>query len=50
MVQYQLEITFEKTVITFSSGDGIFIPDGPENKHMGKLISEKALVFFVEDC
>ncbi|MBU2591634.1 MAG: cupin domain-containing protein [Nitrospinae bacterium] len=48
LIEGEMEIEYEAEKITYKAGDGIFIPDGPEHKHMGRLISEKALVFFIE--
>ncbi|UCE19404.1 MAG: cupin domain-containing protein [Gemmatimonadota bacterium] len=45
----QFEIQFEKKVIVFNPGDGIFIPSGPEHKHMGRVLSDVVRVIFVED-
>lgn len=48
LVEGQLEIEFENSRITYKPGDGIFIPDGPDHKHRGRVLSEEVLVFFVE--
>ena len=45
----RFEIRFERSVATFDSGDGIFIPSGPEHKHMGKALSDVVTAVFVED-
>jgi quercetin dioxygenase-like cupin family protein len=45
----RMEIRFENEVHTFSSGDGVFLPSGPEHKHMAKILTDTATVFFVED-
>jgi len=44
----KMAIEFTETEIIYNEGDGIFIPDGPEHKHRGRVLSEKALVFFIE--
>lgn len=49
LIEGQMEIEYENEKIIYQSGDGIFIPDGPDHKHRGKLLTEKALVFFVEN-
>ena len=49
LINGKMEIEYPGTKITYSPGDGIFIPDGPEHRHKGKVLSEKALVFFVEN-
>ncbi len=48
LIEGQMEIEYENEKIIYNPGDGIFIPDGPEHKHKGKVLSEKALVFFME--
>ena len=45
----RMETRFEKEVQTLSAGDGIFLPSGPEHKHMAKILTNTATVFFVED-
>ena len=49
VLQGQLEIRFEHEVQTYSPGDGVFIPNGPEHRHMGKVLSDTVTVVFVED-
>jgi quercetin dioxygenase-like cupin family protein len=44
----QMAIEYPDTEIVYSEGDGILIPDGPEHKHKGRVLSERALVFFIE--
>lgn len=48
LIEGQMEIEYENEKIIYNPGDGIFIHDGPGHKHKGKVLSEKALVFFVE--
>lgn len=45
----RMELRFENEVHTFSAGDGVFLPSGPEHKHMAKILTDTATVFFVED-
>ena len=49
MLKGQFEIQFEKDVIVFNPGDGIFIPAGKEHRHMGRVLSDIVRVIFVED-
>jgi quercetin dioxygenase-like cupin family protein len=44
----KMAIEYANTEIIYNEGDGIFIPDGPEHKHKDRVLSEKALVFFIE--
>jgi quercetin dioxygenase-like cupin family protein len=48
LIEGQMEIEYENSTVTYKPGDGIFIPDGPEHKHRGRVLSDKVLVFFVE--
>ena len=41
-------IEYADTEVIYNEGDGILIPDGPEHKHKGRVLSKKALVFFIE--
>jgi quercetin dioxygenase-like cupin family protein len=43
-----MEIEYETAKIIYNPGDGIFIPDGPEHKHRARVLSGKAVVFFLE--
>jgi quercetin dioxygenase-like cupin family protein len=48
LISGKLEIEFSDTKIAYNPGDCIYIPDGAEHRHMGKVISNKATVFFIE--
>jgi quercetin dioxygenase-like cupin family protein len=48
LISGTMEIEYADAKITYNQGDGIFIPDGPEHKHKGRVLSEKALLFFIE--
>lgn len=50
VLEGQLEITFENERVVYNPGDGVFIPSGKENKHMGKVLSDFVRVIFVEDA
>lgn len=42
-------IAFNKREIEFSIGDGIFIPEGEANKHMGRIANgERAVIILFE--
>lgn len=45
----RFEIRYEDEIIVYEPGDGIFIPDGPEHRHMGRVLSDCVRVVFVED-
>ena len=48
LISGRMEIEYPHAKMTYNPGDGIFIPDGPEHRHKGRVLSEKALVFFME--
>jgi quercetin dioxygenase-like cupin family protein len=48
VIEGRLEIEYENEKVTYNPGDGIYIPNGPAHKHRGRVLSEKATVFFVE--
>ncbi|MET0753776.1 MAG: cupin domain-containing protein [Pyrinomonadaceae bacterium] len=47
VVEGDLEIDFGTEKVSYSQGDGIFIPPG--TKHKAKHLSEKVLLFLVEE-
>lgn len=47
VVEGDLEIDFGVEKVSFKQGDGIFIPPG--TKHKAKHLSEKVLLFLVEE-
>ena len=49
VLQGQLEIRFDGQTQVYGPGDGVFIPDGPEHRHMGRVLSDTATLVFVED-
>ena len=48
LIHGQMEIEYENSKIIYKPSDGIFIPDSPDHKHRGRVLSEKVLVFFIE--
>jgi len=49
VLEGQLEIEFDGGAIVFSPGDGIFIPEGEQHKHMGRTLTDVVRVILVED-
>jgi quercetin dioxygenase-like cupin family protein len=49
VLEGQFEIAFTHKVEVFNTGDGVFIPAGPEHKHMGKALTDVVRVIFVEE-
>ena len=48
LIEGQMEVEYENSTVIYYPGDGIFIPDGPDHKHRGRVLSDKVLVFFIE--
>jgi quercetin dioxygenase-like cupin family protein len=44
-----MEIEYPNEKIIYKKGDGVFIPDGAEHKHRGRVITESVKVIFIED-
>jgi len=49
VINGEIEIDFNGNAVRYSSGDGICIPPGEDNKHRATIMSERATVFLVED-
>ena len=45
----EFEIEYANEKLVYKTGDGVFIPDGPEHKHRARAVSESVKVIFVED-
>jgi ethanolamine utilization protein EutQ (cupin superfamily) len=45
----EFEIRFERKTEIFRAGDGVFIPAGPDHRHMGVALSERVRIIFVEE-
>jgi len=45
----QMEIDFNGTVLTFKPGDGLFIPAGEKNKHKMTVLTRVVTAILVED-
>jgi hypothetical protein len=51
VLEGSISIDFSGTPIRFEAGDGLFIPEGEESKHKGKIATgEKALVILFEEA
>ncbi len=49
VIEGKLEINFNGNIIQYKDNDGIVIPAGEEYKHKTKVITNKAIVFLIED-
>jgi ethanolamine utilization protein EutQ (cupin superfamily) len=45
----QLEVNFNGNIVVFNTGDGLFIPAGEKDKHMGRSLTKIVKMLFVED-
>jgi ethanolamine utilization protein EutQ (cupin superfamily) len=48
VINGELEIQFNNERQKYKSGDCIIIPDGPDHKHAGKVLSNTVNIFFIE--
>ena len=49
VIEGEIEIDFNGEIINYRPGDAIFIMPGEEHKHKLKVVSDKAILFMVED-
>ncbi len=49
ILEGRLEVNFNGNVVVFNKGDGLFIPAGEKDKHMGKALTKVVKMIFVED-
>ncbi len=50
VIEGNISIDFNGKLVSFKSGDGLFIPEGEANKHKGRVAKgEKALVILFEE-
>jgi len=49
VLEGRFEIEFDNTTELYETGDGVFIPAGPEHRHRGRVLTERVQVIFVED-
>jgi len=49
ILEGQFEIRFDAEVQVYNAGDGVFIPPGPQHKHMARALTDIVRAVFVED-
>ncbi|MCD4844480.1 MAG: cupin domain-containing protein [Methanosarcinales archaeon] len=49
ILEGKLEVNFDGNVVVFNTGDGLFIPAGEKDKHIGKVLTKTVKMIFVED-
>jgi quercetin dioxygenase-like cupin family protein len=45
----ELDVDFDGTLIRFSAGDGVFIPAGAKHKHKAKVLTDVVRLVLVEE-
>jgi len=50
VLEGQADVDFDGEIIRFSTGDGVFVPEGEENKHKVTVLSEVVRLILVEDA
>ena len=48
LIEGQLAIEYENAKMIYKPGDGVFIPDGIDHRHKGRVLTERVLIFFME--
>ena len=48
ILEGQLEVNFNGNIVIFNTGDGLFIPAGEKDKHIGKALTKVVRMLFVE--
>lgn len=49
ILEGEMEIEYPNEKIIYKKGDGVFIPDGAEHRHKGRVLTESVKVIFIED-
>jgi quercetin dioxygenase-like cupin family protein len=49
ILEGKMEIDFDGKVISFSPGDGLFIPAGEEHRHKDRVLTDTVKMILVED-
>jgi hypothetical protein len=48
MLAGKMEVRFGNEIQAFSAGDGIYLPSGPQHKHSVTILTDTAILVFVE--
>ncbi|MBN2444001.1 MAG: cupin domain-containing protein [Spirochaetales bacterium] len=48
VIEGEFTINFNGSIVTYKTGDAIFIPPGKMHKHKATILSDKAIVYLVE--
>ncbi len=50
VLEGQLDVDFDGSIVRFSAGNGLFIPAGTESKHKASVLTDVARLLLVEDA
>jgi uncharacterized protein YjlB len=50
VLEGELNVDFDGSVVHFAAGDGLLIPSGPDHRHKAIVISEITRLVLVEHC
>ena len=50
VLEGEMAVDFAGHVVRFSAGDGLFIPEGEDNRHKATVLSDVARLILVEDA
>jgi hypothetical protein len=49
VLEGQMEVSFHGRVVTFHSGDGLFIPPGSDHGHKARVLTDFVRVILIDD-
>ncbi len=49
ILEGRLEVNFNGNMVVFNKGDGLFIPAGEKDKHIGKALTKVVKMIFLEE-
>lgn len=49
VLEGEVEMEYPNEKIVYKKGDGVFIPDGEQHKHKGRVLTDSATMIFVEN-
>ena len=50
VLEGEMDVDFHGNVVRFSTGDGLFIPEGEENRHKATVVTDVVSLILVEDA
>ncbi|MFH0777803.1 MAG: cupin domain-containing protein [Candidatus Eisenbacteria bacterium] len=49
VLEGEMEVEYPGETVVYKEGHGILIPSGCEHRHRARILTERALVFFIEE-